>query len=46
MLAKVGESKEKSYGYHAATGEYKDLVKAGVIDEGESDRRRAITSTC
>jgi chaperonin GroEL len=32
VLAKVRESKEKSYGYNAATGEYEDLVKAGVID--------------
>jgi chaperonin GroEL len=32
VLAKVRDSKEKSYGYNAATGEYEDLVKAGVID--------------
>src|SRR5512134_1703152 len=32
VLAKVRDSKEKGYGYNAATGEYEDLVKAGVID--------------
>jgi chaperonin GroEL len=29
---KVLESKEYGYGYDAQTGEYKDLVKAGIID--------------
>jgi len=32
VLAKVRESKDKNYGYNAATDEYEDLVKAGVID--------------
>ena len=32
VVAKVKESKEKGYGYNAATDEYEDLVKAGVID--------------
>jgi chaperonin GroEL len=32
VLAKVKESKEKNFGYNAATDQYEDLVKAGVID--------------
>jgi chaperonin GroEL len=32
IVAKVKESKEKSFGYNAATDAYEDLVKAGVID--------------
>ncbi|HET9133171.1 MAG TPA: chaperonin GroEL [Gemmatimonadales bacterium] len=32
VVAKVKESKEKGFGYNAATDEYEDLVKAGVID--------------
>jgi len=32
VVAKVLESKEPYYGYNAATGEFEDLVKAGVID--------------
>ncbi|HEX6991551.1 MAG TPA: chaperonin GroEL [Gemmatimonadales bacterium] len=32
VLAKVKESKEKNFGYNAATDSYEDLVKAGVID--------------
>ncbi len=32
VLAKVKESKEKNFGYNAATDAYEDLVKAGVID--------------
>jgi chaperonin GroEL len=32
VVARVKESKEKSFGYNAATDEYEDLVKAGVID--------------
>ncbi len=32
VVAKVKESKDKGYGYNAATDEYEDLVKAGVID--------------
>jgi chaperonin GroEL len=31
-LAKVRESKEKNFGYNAATDTYEDLVKTGVID--------------
>jgi len=32
VVARVKESKEKGFGYNAATDEYEDLVKAGVID--------------
>jgi chaperonin GroEL len=32
VVAKVKESKEKNFGYNAATDVYEDLVKAGVID--------------
>src|SRR3954465_5728738 len=32
VVAKVRESKEKNFGYNAATDAYEDLVKAGVID--------------
>ena len=32
VVARVKESKEKNFGYNAATDKYEDLVKAGVID--------------
>jgi len=32
VLAKVKESKEQNFGYNAASDEYEDLVKSGVID--------------
>jgi len=32
ILAKVKESKDKNFGYNAATDEYEDLFKSGVID--------------
>jgi chaperonin GroEL len=32
VVAKVLESKDQHYGYNAATGQFEDLVKAGVID--------------
>ena len=32
IVAKVKESKDKNFGYNAATDVYEDLVKAGVID--------------
>jgi chaperonin GroEL len=32
VVARVKEAKEKSWGFNAATDEYEDLVKAGVID--------------
>jgi len=32
VLGKVLESKDANFGYNALTGEYEDLVKAGVLD--------------
>ena len=32
VLGKVNESKDNNFGYNALTGEYEDLVKAGVLD--------------
>ena len=32
VVGKIKESKDRSFGYNAATDEYEDLVKAGVID--------------
>ena len=32
VVGKIHESKDPNFGYNAATGEYEDLVKAGVID--------------
>jgi chaperonin GroEL len=32
VLGKVLESKESNFGYNALTGDYEDLVKAGVLD--------------
>ena len=32
MLGKVNDSKDNNFGYNALTGEYEDLVKAGVLD--------------
>jgi chaperonin GroEL len=32
VVARVRESKDKNFGYNAATDTYEDLVKAGVID--------------
>jgi chaperonin GroEL len=32
VVGKIHESKEPNFGYNAGTGEYEDLVKAGVID--------------
>jgi chaperonin GroEL len=32
VVARVKDSKEKNFGYNAATDTYEDLVKAGVID--------------
>ncbi|MGH9642031.1 MAG: chaperonin GroEL, partial [Terriglobales bacterium] len=32
VLGKVNESKDQNFGYNAQTGEYEDLVKAGVLD--------------
>ncbi len=38
VLAKVKESKDKAFGYNAATDEYEDLVKAGVMDPTKVSR--------
>ena len=32
VAGKVNDSKDNNYGYNALTGEYEDLVKAGVLD--------------
>jgi chaperonin GroEL len=32
IVAKIRESKDKNFGFNAATDEYEDLVKSGVID--------------
>jgi len=32
VLGKVNDSRENNFGYNALTGEYEDLVKAGVLD--------------
>ncbi len=32
VIGKIRDSKEQSFGYNAQTGEFEDLVKAGVID--------------
>jgi len=32
VLGKVNESKDNNFGYNALTGDYEDLVKAGVLD--------------
>jgi chaperonin GroEL len=38
IVNKVKESKEAAYGFNAATGDYEDLVKAGVIDPTKVSR--------
>jgi len=38
VVNKVKESKEANFGFNAATGEYEDLVKAGVIDPTKVSR--------
>jgi chaperonin GroEL len=35
---RVKESKEPNFGFNAQTGEYEDLVKAGVIDPTKVSR--------
>ena len=32
VLGKVNDSKDPNFGFNAQTGEYEDLVKAGVLD--------------
>jgi chaperonin GroEL len=38
VVNKVKESKEAAYGFNAASGDYEDLVKAGVIDPTKVSR--------
>jgi chaperonin GroEL len=38
VINKVKESKDTAYGFNAATGEYEDLVKSGVIDPTKVSR--------
>ena len=38
IVNKVKESKEQNFGFNAQTGEYEDLVKAGVIDPTKVER--------
>jgi chaperonin GroL len=38
VIGKVRESKDENYGFNADTGEYVDLVKAGVIDPAKVTR--------
>jgi len=38
VVNRVRESKETNFGFNAATGEYEDLVKAGVIDPTKVSR--------
>ena len=32
VLGKINDSKDPNFGYNAQSGEYEDLVKAGVLD--------------
>jgi chaperonin GroEL len=41
---KVKESKDLPYGFNAATGEYEDLVKAGVIDPTKVSRTALVNA--
>ncbi len=38
VVNKVKEAKEAAYGFNAASGEFEDLVKAGVIDPTKVSR--------
>jgi chaperonin GroEL len=38
VMEKILAHKEHNYGFNAATGEYEDLVKAGVIDPAKVTR--------
>ena len=38
VIGKIRESKDENYGFNADTGEYVDLVKAGVIDPAKVAR--------
>src|SRR5438093_7002381 len=35
VLGKVNDAKENNYGFNALSGEYEDLVKAGVLDTNQ-----------
>jgi chaperonin GroEL len=41
---KIKESKDLAYGYNAATGEFEDLVKAGVIDPTKVSRTALVNA--
>ncbi len=32
VRGKINDSKDNNFGYNALTGDYEDLVKAGVLD--------------
>ena len=32
VLGKINNSKDNNFGYNALTGDYEDIVKAGVLD--------------
>ena len=38
VIGKVRDSKDKNYGFNAATGDYEDLLKSGVIDPAKVTR--------
>src|SRR6202007_1191073 len=38
VIGKIRESKDENFGFNADTGEYVDLVKAGVIDPAKVTR--------
>ena len=38
VIGKVRDSKDPNYGFNAATGDYEDLLKAGVIDPAKVTR--------
>jgi chaperonin GroEL len=44
VVNKVKESKELPYGFNAASGEYEDLVKAGVIDPTKVSRTALVNA--
>ena len=38
IVGRVRESKDENYGYNADTGEFGDMIKAGVIDPAKVTR--------
>ena len=38
MIGKIRDSKDENFGFNADTGEYGDMVKAGVIDPAKVTR--------